>query len=180
MVKSAKIRVYPRLKLRIPCLIASILLGALLFSQKPGDFDKKVHGLLNHTVPLIDVHELWKRLQGETPPLVLDTREEEEFEVSHIEQARHVGYKTFDPRSLGGVPTDRPIVVYCSLGVRSEEVGEKLRKAGFIDVVNLFGGIFEWVHHDYPVVDMDNRPTRRVHAFSKKWGRWLFKGEKVY
>ncbi|RYF52680.1 MAG: rhodanese-like domain-containing protein, partial [Cytophagaceae bacterium] len=31
-----------------------------------------------------------------------------------------------------------------------------------------------------PVVDSTGKPTRRVHAYSRTWGIWLNRGEKVY
>jgi len=33
--------------------------------------------------------------------------------------------------------------VYCSLGIRSEVIAKKLKKAGYTNVFNLYGGIFE-------------------------------------
>jgi rhodanese-related sulfurtransferase len=39
------------------------------------------------------------------------------------------------------------------VGYRSEKVTEKLQKAGFTQVSNLYGGIFEWVNQGYPIVN---------------------------
>ncbi len=143
-------------------------------------YEKKLHSLLKHTVPLITA----PRLKGETgaggPLVILDTRELEEYRVSHIRGARHVGYENFDITSLEDIPKDRPIVLYCSLGVRSERIGEKLQKAGYTNVRNLFGGIFQWVNQDYPVYVHVGTRTNKIHAFSKKWSRWLLRGEKVF
>lgn len=151
----------------------------------PEHFSKKVHSLIKHTVPLITPTELASELkeqktEGKNIPVLLDTREQKEFAVSRIPGARYVGFDDFSLERLAGISKDDPVIVYCSLGVRSEIIGEKLKKAGFKNVKNLFGGIFQWVHKGYNVVDENNKPTRKVHTFSKKWGKWLFKGEKVY
>ena len=72
------------------------------------------------------------------------------------------------------------IIVYCSVGIRSEDIAEKLQKAGYKNVFNLFGGIFEWKNKQNVVVDTNNNPTEKVHTFSKEWSKWLKKGIKVY
>ena len=110
----------------------------------------------------------------------LDTRERQEFEVSHIKNARWVGYDTFSFANLKDIPKEANIVVYCSIGVRSEKIGEKLQKAGYQHVHNLYGSIFEWVNQGNEVIDMQGKPTKKVHAYSPTWGIWLNKGEKVY
>jgi len=71
-------------------------------------------------------------------------------------------------------------VVYCSIGVRSEDIGEKLMDAGYNNVTNLYGGIFEWKNKGNQVYDTLGNETERVHAFNKHWGKLLSKGEKVY
>ena len=126
--------------------------------------------MIKHKVPVITVQELKKELKErdeEKPLVLLDTRELKEFKVSHIEDARHVGYKKFNLKTIAGIPKKTPIVVYCSLGVRSERIGEMLEKAGYRKVKNLLGGIFEWVNRGNPVVDLDKQSTQQVHAY--KW-----------
>ena len=72
------------------------------------------------------------------------------------------------------------IVVYCSLGIRSEDVAEQIMKAGYTNVYNLYGGIFEWKNKDQKVVNEKGKATENVHAFNKEWGKWLKKGKKIY
>jgi len=130
-------------------------------------------------VPYTSVEQLrMDQLNDEV--LILDAREPEEFQISHIKGALEVGYDDFDISVLNKVPKDKKIVVYCSLGIRSENIGLQLEKAGFKKVENLYGGIFEWKNKDYPLVDENGNATNRVHAFSKTWSKWLKKGEKVY
>lgn len=112
--------------------------------------------------------------------IVLDSREKEEFNVSHLKNAIWVGYKNFNIDSLPFKDKNQNIVVYCSIGVRSEDIGEKLMDNGFTNVQNLYGGIFKWVENDYPVYDNANQQTQKVHVFSKYWGKLLTKGIKVF
>lgn len=111
--------------------------------------------------------------------IFLDTRELKEYNISHIKNALHVGYTHFNIQSIEEISKDSPIILYCSIGVRSEEIGKKLKNAGYTNVSNLYGGIFQWVNEERPVYDEQGR-TNKVHAYSKMWGIWLNKGEKVY
>ena len=114
--------------------------------------------------------------------LLIDVRTPAEFEVSHIKNAFLVGYDNFDTKLIkkSFPDLDTPIIVYCSIGVRSEDIGEKLVKLGYTNVKNLYGGIFKWKNQGYPVFDSSGNETEKVHAYSKLWGRLLTKGEKVY
>jgi rhodanese-related sulfurtransferase len=114
--------------------------------------------------------------------MVLDAREQKEYNVSHLKNAIQVGYDHFDLAKTTLKLTDKnaTIVVYCSVGIRSEDVAEKLQKAGYKNVFNLYGGIFEWKNKQNTVVDSLNNSTEKVHTFSKEWSKWLKKGIKVY
>jgi hypothetical protein len=133
--------------------------------------------MIKKTVPIIMVAELKTK---KNDVFLLDAREREEYEVSHLKNARFVGFKEFDIESVKDISKNAPIVVYCSIGVRSEKIGEKLLAAGYTNVRNCYGSIFEWVNQGNVVVDMDNKPTQKVHAYNKKWGVWVKKGERVY
>ena len=76
-------------------------------------------------------------------------------------------------RQLSDIDKDAPIVIYCSVGYRSEKIGEKLQRAGFKNVVNLWGGIFDWSNQQLPLVNSAEEKVTRVHPYDKNWGRWL-------
>ena len=133
-------------------------------------FDRKLSQLLDFSVPVIGVTKL---KENQAKYLLLDIREREEYEVSHIQGAQYLGYKNIDYSKLDNISKDQPLVLYCSVGYRSEKIGEKLKKKGFQKVYNLYGSIFEWVNQGYPVVDRDNQPTTKVHTYNKKWGQWV-------
>lgn len=130
------------------------------------------------TVPYIMVGELQKNFNF----TILDTRKMEEYNVSHLKNALWVGYKKFDINKVTKNIENKntPIIVYCSVGVRSEDIGEKLLKAGFTNVYNLYGGIFDWKEKGNIVVDTTGIETQKVHVYSKQWGELLTNAVKVY
>lgn len=120
-----------------------------------------------------------EEMKGMENPLILDTREKAEFDVSHIKGAHYVGFNSFDITKVKEKNKNRPIVVYCSIGVRSEDIGKQLKDAGYTNVYNLYGGIFHWVNEGNKVYKGE-KPTTKVHAYNRTWGIWLTSGEKVY
>ena len=164
------------------CIMAIILsCNPTLKGQSPvvgsASYRVMLKSLLDHSVPEMSV-ETAAKLHGKS--VFLDAREESEYEVSHIADAQFVGYDHFDINSVKDIPKNKPIIVYCSVGYRSEKISEQLIAAGYTDVHNMYGGLFEWKNQDYKVIDSTGNQTKKVHAFNKSWGVWLKKGKKVY
>ncbi|RZS99776.1 rhodanese-like domain-containing protein [Aquimarina brevivitae] len=131
------------------------------------------------SVPYITVDQLQEKQDA---MIILDSREPNEYKTSHIKNAVYVGYRDFSTENLKrlNIPKDATLVVYCSLGIRSENVAEKIQQLGYKNVFNLYGGIFEWKNKNCPVVNGLNKPTDSIHTYSKKWSKWLHNGIKVY
>jgi len=175
------IRLISALKMkRLIILISLFSATGFLAGQKPADYDDQLKAMYKNSVPLITVDELSIEKNTNTGLILLDAREINEFRVCHIEGARCVGYNHFSIELMKDIPKDAEIVVYCSLGVRSEQIGEKLKEAGYENVKNLYGGIFEWKYQDQIVVDKKGNKTDKVHTYDENWSQWLLKGEKVY
>jgi len=150
--------------------------GGLQAQTNSRAYGAMLETMYKKSVPLVSVAELKKM-----PDVVLlDTRSKAEYDVSHLPNARWVGYDDFNLKRVAGIPKKANVVLYCSVGYRSERVGEKLLAAGYQQVHNLYGSLFEWVNEGNLVVDKQERPTQRVHAFSRAWGVWLKRGDKVY
>ena len=141
-------------------------------------FDRLLNSMLTKEVPTVSVGQLAKENLNRL--VLLDAREKEEYNVSHLKNARWIGYDDFNMQRVSGIPKDSPIVIYCSIGVRSEKLGKRLLDAGFTNVRNLYGSIFEWVNQKNPVYDNAGKRTNKVHAYNRVWGVWLNHGEKVY
>jgi len=160
-------------------MVLGVLLGSALLCPAQTTsraYKTMLEAMYKKTVPLVSVEEL-KKMNN---VVLLDTRARAEYDVSHLPQARWVGYDDFELKRVQGIPKNANVVLYCSVGYRSERVGEKLLAAGYQHVHNLYGSLFEWVNQGNPVVDNQGKPTRRVHAYSRPWGVWLTAGEKIY
>lgn len=133
----------------------------------------------NKNIPYITVQEL---AMPKTQATLLDAREKQEYTTSHLKNALLVGYNHFEIDSvLKKIPNKaEKIVVYCSIGIRSENIAFKLKKAGYKHVFNLYGGIFEWKNSGLPVYDSEEKETENVHVNSKVWSKLLKKGNKVF
>jgi len=142
-------------------------------SVEDPEYNKMLSSLLNHSVPEMLVE------QTKSNYVFLDTRAKNENSVSSIPNSKWVGYGDFSISKMEGINKSDTIVVYCSVGYRSEKISEKLIKQGFENVYNLYGGIFEWVNQGNEVVD-DKGETKKIHGYNKKWSQWLKKGEIEY
>lgn len=161
-------------------LLTLWLVPGLLFCQQKTEpeFYSMLDDMYKKTVPLIHADEVKKK--GLTQYFVLDTRESKEYAVSHIPGAVDAGYDHFDPKIVADITKDQPILVYCSVGYRSERIGEKLKSMGYTKVYNLYGGIFDWKNKGNTVVDPSGKPTEKVHTYNFQWSQWLISGQKVY
>jgi len=149
------------------------------FSQvESTSYGLMLKALINKSIPIVAVADLSPNQISKAT--FIDSREQNEYEVSHIEGAKWVGYDNFKLSSMKSVKKDAFIIIYCSVGYRSEKIGEKLIEDGYTNVSNLYGGIFEWVNQGKPIVNQKGEPTQKIHGYSKAWGIWLSKGEKVY
>lgn len=125
-----------------------------------------------------DTVEKWIH-QGATVT-ILDTREKVEYETSHLPQSIHVGYDKLQWDLIDTLDRDQPVVVYCSIGVRSQNIGKKMKENGFEDVKNLYGGAFLWAEQFRPLEDSTGRQTEKIHGYNRFWGRWIKKAPVVY
>jgi len=144
------------------------------------EYDKKLKSLYKNSVTTISPSEAKKKIDKNEKVVFLDTRAPEEFAVSHLAGATFLNYNSYSSEDLKKIPVDSKIIVYCSVGYRSERIGEKLLELGYKNVFNLYGGIFEWKNEGFSVVNRLNQPTDSVHTYNKNWSRWLQKGIKVY
>tara|TARA_R110002051_G_scaffold10175_3_gene38686 strand:+ start:141911 stop:142450 length:540 start_codon:yes stop_codon:yes gene_type:complete len=161
-------------------LQSAIGLMAFLFSVQlsaQSDIDIMLKEYNNRTVPYISVQAL---KEDASKYLLLDTRKKEEYLVSHLPNAVWAGEEVNAAFTKAYPNKSQPIVVYCSVGVRSEDFGESLKALGYTDVKNLYGSIFIWKDKGNLVYNRDEKVTDSIHVFSEQWGKYLNTGIKVH
>src|SRR5919199_5414316 len=90
------------------------------------------------------VHEAVQNGNGRGP-LLVDVREQHEFEEGHVPGAVHVPRGHLESRIESAVPErERPLVLYCAGGVRSALAARQLAELGYRDVVSMSGGFQQW------------------------------------
>ena len=136
---------------------------------------------LQQLVIEFDIEQIQADSANLSKAVILDVREKDEFVVSRLKNAIWIGYDDFEPSRIDSIDKEQEIIVYCSVGYRSSKIGEKLIESGYKNVKNLYGGIFRWANENRPLYN-DSTQTLEVHAYSKKWGRFLTNPEliKVY
>ncbi|MDP3670363.1 MAG: rhodanese-like domain-containing protein [Telluria sp.] len=76
-------------------------------------------------------------------PLLLDVRENWEFETCRIEGSTQIVMNTI-PARIDELDEDEQIVCICHHGTRSMQVAAFLERNGFTNVTNLTGGVHAW------------------------------------
>src|SRR5919107_4970575 len=99
-----------------------------------------------------EVHDQLDNGNGHRP-VVIDVREQHEFEEGHIPGAVHVPRGHLESRIEGAAPDrSKPVVLYCASGNRSALAADTLeRLLGYENVESMTGGITLWKDRGYDV-----------------------------
>lgn len=94
----------------------------------------------------IDGDTVYQMLQDHTDFVLVDVREQDEYDEGHIPNSVLIPLETIEEDFEKKVPSkDIKIVVYCRSGRRSKEAYDKIVKLGYKDVYDL-GGIQDWTY----------------------------------
>jgi rhodanese-related sulfurtransferase len=145
----------------------------MTITVQANNLNTTVDDMLKGSVAVIHTEDLATQLAKKHNVVLLDSREKAEYNLSHLPDAQWVGYDDFSLQHIANIDKDKTIVVYCSIGVRSEHIAEKLKLNGFKNVLNLYGGIFAWANESRALFDQNKHPTKSVHGYNKKWARLL-------
>jgi rhodanese-related sulfurtransferase len=102
-----------------------------------------------HNVPQIEPREAWERVSRESWPL-FDISEAVEFAESRLARSQRLDYSAFGSGKMEDLPKNRPFIVACRVGHRSQLVTQRLRALGY-DARNLNGGLWEWQCQNLPM-----------------------------
>src|SRR3954466_1579720 len=102
-----------------------------------------------------EVHEVSSNGHGNgRGPVIVDVREQHEFEQSHLPGAVHVPRGHLESRIEGAVGNDRSrrVILYCAQGNRSALAAHTMTDLlGYEDVASMRGGITLWKDRGYEV-----------------------------
>jgi len=120
-------------------------------------------------IPDITVEE-YLSLREERTVLLVDDRTSTERSVSMIPGAMSVEEFEAVWKDYRGTPIviSNPVVVYCTIGVRSGRYTKKLIRRGFV-AYNLAGGVLAWAHAGGEFVDPRGNRTDTVHVYGEDW-----------
>lgn len=157
-----------------------LFISSICSAQK--DFQLALQKYNDKSIDYITVEELHQEIEKTNLVSIFDARKVEEYQISHLPNAIFVGYKKFviDQVQKRIPSKTKSIIVYCTIGVRSEKIAKKLKEAGYHHVRNLYGGILEWKNKGYKVYNLQSQPTDSVHTYNKKWSRYLHQGKPVF
>jgi rhodanese-related sulfurtransferase len=97
--------------------------------------------------------ELMQRNQGNPDFMIIDIRTPEEFDESYIENAINIDfYSDTFKEDLDKLDKDKPHLIYCRGGNRSNQAIPVMKELGFKEVYNLSVGIKAWIAEGLPVV----------------------------
>ena len=99
----------------------------------------------------VDAAQARALAESPAPPLLLDVREQDEWDEGHIPGAVHIPRGNLESRIEAVAPDKaRPVVIYCAGGNRSVFATKSLEELGYENVVSLAGGYTDWKRNGFP------------------------------
>lgn len=87
------------------------------------------------------------------PYILLDVREDHEWQRGHIANAVHLGKGIIERDIEQQVPDkNQTIVLYCGGGYRSALAADSLQRMGYSQVYSLDGGYRDWCQRELPLI----------------------------
>ncbi len=100
----------------------------------------------------ISPEEVHQRLLNGAGILLVDIREDHEWDKGHIQRAIHLGRGIIERDIRSTVPDkSAEIVLYCGGGFRSALAADNLQRMGYTNIVSMSGGWRRWSELGYPV-----------------------------
>lgn len=148
-------------RLARPLVLSLVLLGlAMGASACGGDNPRNAADSARDAEPAavatVDVDEAFAAAErGDV--LLVDVREQSEWDAGHAEDAMHVPLAEVESRleELTDEAGDRPVWFVCRSGNRSEQAARTARDGGLDDVASVGGGMGAWADAGHPIVPPD-------------------------
>lgn len=101
----------------------------------------------------MDVLELKEKMDKGEKIILIDCREQDEWDAGHIPGAKFVPLSRFQELYKSELPSDKDaqIIMQCRSGKRSLNACMFLQGEGYEDLINLEGGILAWQENGFPI-----------------------------
>ena len=126
-----------------------------------------------------------KRLVGELKAtnkkqiIIIDARSAQEYEISHIQNSRRVGYEDFSTERIWMLSRESRMIVYSASKNRSTVVAQYLKLMGFSHVEVLEEGLIGWKNEKNDIYDADGI-TNKIHVGSKNNAKLVKNGQPIH
>ena len=108
---------------------------------------------IKETIPEVDPTDVKAVLDDEnSDAVVVDVREQQEWDESHIPGAKHVPRGYLEQRIVRAAPDpDQRVILYCQSGNRSAIAAKALEEIGYTNVESMTGGITLWKQRNFAI-----------------------------
>jgi len=103
-------------------------------------------------VKSMEVQELHEKLKTDNNLLIVDVREQAEWDEVRIPGAILLPLSELEKR-FSELPKDKALILQCRSGKRSLNAGYFLADKGYTDLTNLEGGILAWMDEGYDIIE---------------------------
>ena len=116
----------------------------------------------------VDAKAAQQLLNSPTPPLLIDVREQNEWDAGYLQGATHApkGMISFTIPNIAPEKS-APILLYCAGGVRSAAAAETLAGLGYTNLTSMAGGINGWSAAGLPVVETTTLTPEQKSRYSR-------------
>ena len=116
----------------------------------------------------VDAKTAQQLLDSPTPPLLIDVREQNEWDAGYLQGATHAPKGTISFTIANIAPEkSAPILLYCAGGVRSAAAAETLAGLGYTNLSSMAGGINGWSAAGLPVVETTTLTSEQKSRYSR-------------
>ena len=101
----------------------------------------------------LDVNQLKEKIDAKQDIILVDCREEHEWEAGHIDAAKFLPLSEIEKNHTELKDKNAEIILQCRSGKRSMTYANFLEEKGYTNLTNLEGGILSWQEEGFDVVE---------------------------
>ncbi len=114
---------------------------------------EKLISSIKPNISEISIENVLGKRQNSEPFILIDVREDHEWDTSHIEGAIHIGKGIIERDIEKHFPDPSTcLILYCGGGYRSALSCESLQRMGYTNVHSLEGGFRSWCDKTLPIL----------------------------